>query len=80
VWPVLVVVVDVVADEALQLVLVPDNGAVEEFTADGSDPAFGERVGHWCSDGGLEDFEAFGSEDLVEVVVELVPSIANQRS
>jgi hypothetical protein len=46
-----VVVVRVVDDEAFELVLVPDDGAVEEFPADGSDPAFGEGVGNWCPDG-----------------------------
>ncbi len=37
---VLVVVIDVVDDEALKLVLVPDDGAVEELAAQGPDPAF----------------------------------------
>ena len=56
------------------------SGAVEEFTADGSDPSFGECVGHRGVNGCLEDLEAFGAEDLVEGVDELAPSIANQRS
>ena len=43
-WPVGVVVVDVVHDEAFDLALVPDDGAVEELAAQGSDPAFGEGV------------------------------------
>ena len=42
--PVGVVVVDVVGDESFELVLVPDDGAVEEFAAQGPDPAFRERV------------------------------------
>ena len=37
-WPVGVVVVDVVDDELFGLLLVPDDGAVEEFSADGADP------------------------------------------
>ena len=45
VWPVLVVVRDVVADEAFELAVVPDDGSVEELAADRSDPSFGERIG-----------------------------------
>lgn len=45
--PVAVVVVDVVDDEAFELGLVPDDGSVEEFAAEGADPAFGEAVGDW---------------------------------
>ena len=39
-----VVVVDVVDDEPLELAAVPDDGAVKELAAQGSDPVFGERV------------------------------------
>ena len=42
--PVFVVVPDVVDDESFELVLVPDDGAVEELSAQGADPAFGECV------------------------------------
>jgi len=72
---VLVVVVDVVANESFELVSVPDDGAVEEFSSDRSDPAFGERVGYRGANRGLEDFEAFGAEDLVERVDELVAAV-----
>lgn len=34
-------------------------------------PPFSERVGDRCADGGLEDLETFGSEDLVEAADEL---------
>jgi len=71
VGPVLVVVSDVVAHEAFELWSVPDDGAVEEFSADRADPAFGERVRHWSADGGLEDLEALSSEHLVERFDEL---------
>ena len=53
--------------QSLELVLVPDDGAVEELWADRSDPAFSERVGHGGADGGLEDLEAIGLGDLAEV-------------
>jgi len=77
---VLVVVVDVVEDEAVELLAVPDDGSVEEFAADGSDRGFGECVCHGRADGGLEDLEAFGAEDLVECFDELAAAISNQRS
>lgn len=70
-------VANVVDDESFELVLVPDDGAgqpfglLEEFSAQGSDPVFSEGVGYRCADGGLEDLEAFGSEDFVEAVDEL---------
>ncbi len=74
-----VVVVDVVDDEALELSLVPDDGAVEEFSSDRADPSLSEgiRYGnpHWC----LEDLETLGSEHFVKCVDELAASIANQR-
>jgi hypothetical protein len=75
-----VVVLDVVDDELLQLVLVPDDGAVEELAADRSDPSFSERIGHRTADGCREDLEALGAEDLVEGVDELATAIANQCS
>ncbi len=41
---VLVVVLDEVVEEPVELVLVPDQCAVEEFVADGSHPSFSKRV------------------------------------
>ena len=76
---VLVVAVDVAADEALELFAVPDDGVVEEFSADRSDTAFSERVRHrsphWC----LEDLEAFGLEDLVEGIDEPAATVSKER-
>jgi hypothetical protein len=45
-----VVVGDVVNNEPFELMLVPDDGAVEEFSAGGPNPSFGECVGHWGAD------------------------------
>ena len=42
--PVSVVVLDVSDDEPFELVLVPDDGAVEELSAGGADPACGGRI------------------------------------
>jgi hypothetical protein len=39
-----VVVLGIFGEERLELVPVPDEGAVEEFVADGADPAFGIGV------------------------------------
>ena len=78
--PVGVVVLDVVDDQALEVSLVPDDGPVEEFASEGPDPALRERVGDGRTDGGLEDLEAFGSEDLVEGVDELAASIPHQSA
>ena len=79
VWSVCFVVVDVVDDQAFELVLVPDVGAVEELSSQGPDPSFGEGVRDWCSDWGFDDVEAFGSEDFVECVDELAAAVADQR-
>jgi hypothetical protein len=37
-------VLDVVDDEAFELVLVPDDGSVEEFATEGTDLSFGDGV------------------------------------
>ena len=63
-----VVVIDVVDDKLVELALVPDDGAVEEFASKGADPAFGERVRHGSAYRCGEDLHTFGSEDLVEGV------------
>jgi hypothetical protein len=57
---------DVAGDELFELLLVPDDGAVEQFSADRSDPSLGERARDRCSDGCLENFESLGSEGFVE--------------
>ena len=52
-----VVVIDVVDDEPLELVAVPDDGAVEELASKGADPAFGERVRHGVRTGVLRTLQ-----------------------
>ena len=66
-----VVVVDVVDGEPVELATVADDGAIKEFSAEGGDPTFRERVGHWDASRGAQDLETLGSEDLVEVAGEL---------
>ena len=43
---VLAIVRDVLDHEAFELLAVPDDGAVEELSAQGSDPAVNEGIGH----------------------------------
>lgn len=78
--PVLIVVVDVVADESVELSFVPDDGAVEELAADRSDPSlFGrvrDRNAHWC----LEGLEAFGPKHLVEAGDEVASTVTDERA
>ena len=80
VGPVRVVVIDVVDDKLVELAAVPDDGAVEELSSKGADPAFGERVRHGGAHRCGEDLHAFGSEDLVEGVDELAGAVAHERS
>jgi len=75
---VLVVMADVVADEAVELGLVLDDGSVKQLSSDRSDPTLGERVGYRRSDRGLEDFEAFCAEHLVKRVDELAAAVTNE--
>jgi hypothetical protein len=78
VWPVSVVVVDVVDYEAFELALVPDDGPVEEFTTRRADPTISETVGDWRSDRGLEDLHRLGLEDLIEAARELAAAVADE--
>jgi hypothetical protein len=52
-----VVVVEVADDEAVELSLVPDEGAVEQLAAQGADPTLGERVGDRGPDGTVALFD-----------------------
>jgi len=63
---VLVVVVDVLDEQRHELAFVPDDGAVDQFVAQGWDPPFGVRVGlrrsWWCADSG----DPRSGEDVIE--------------
>ena len=48
-WPVVVVVIDVLDEQRVQLALVPDDCPVEQLVAQRSDPSFGESVRLGCS-------------------------------
>ena len=47
--------VDEIGDESFELATVPDDGAVEEFTAEAADPTFSERIRDRSPDRGLEE-------------------------
>ena len=49
VGPVLVVVRDEFIEEASELALVPDQGPVQQFVANGAHPSLSERVGLWSA-------------------------------
>ena len=72
--------VDVVDHEVFELVLVPDDGAVEELASQGADPAFDEGVGYRGLNRSLENLEALAIEDLVEVVDELAGAVSQKCS
>ena len=74
-----VVMVDVIDGEPFEVLPVPDDGPVEEFTAKRADPTLGERIRDWGPDRSLEDLEAFGQEDLIEAVDELATAVTDQR-
>ena len=76
--PVLVGVVDVVDHDPLELLAIPDEGAVEELAAQGAYPSFGERIRDGRPDGSLQDLDAFGAEDLVACSRELAGAVAHQ--
>ena len=61
-----VAVIDVVDDEAFELLAIPDDRAVDKLASQGADPALSEAAGDRCSDRRFEALHAFGGEDFVE--------------
>jgi len=80
VGPVRVVVLDVFAQELLQLSAVPDEGAVEKFAAHGADPTFRVRVRDRRVGRGADDRRAVAAEDLIERANELAGAVTDQES
>src|SRR5881396_3258435 len=76
--PVGVVVVDVDAQDALELSAAADQEPVEALASDGADPSFGERVRRRCTKRGANDLDAF-AEDLVEGATELAVAVVDQE-
>ena len=77
--PVLVEMVLELAENGCRVSLVDDQGAVEEFAADGADEAFGDGVGPRRSCGRLDDRDVDGGEDGVEGGGELGVAIADEK-
>ena len=75
-----VVVVDVDAQDALELPAAGDQDPVEAVAADGTDPAFRECVCLWRAKWGADDLDAFAAENIVEVAAELAVTIVDQEA
>ena len=65
-WPVVVVVIDVLDEQRVQLVFVPDDCPVGQLVAQRSDPSFGESVRLGCSWGDSYRGDSRSSEYVVE--------------
>jgi len=74
-----VVVLDVVAEQLLELGAVPDQGAVAELAACGADPSFRVRVRDRRVGRCADDRGAVASEDVVERANELAGAVADQE-
>jgi hypothetical protein len=79
-WPVGVVVVDVDAQDTLELSAAADQEPVEAIAADGADPAFGERVCLRRPKRGADDLDAFTAKDLIERAREFTVAVADQEA
>lgn len=77
---VLVVVVDELGQKSLELSLVPDQGAVEEFVADGANPSLGERVRLGRARGCLDRFGADCGEHVVEGAGVLAAAVSDHEA
>ena len=79
VWSMLVVVLDVLVDDASEVTSAEDEDAIQAFAAYRPDPAFRERVRDRRPHRRLDDGDLFGDEDRVERGLELGVAIADQE-
>ena len=79
VWAVLVEIVLVFGQDRCRVVLVDDEGPVEEFAADAADEPFGDRVRARRSNRGCDHLDVGAGEDGVERGGELGVTIADQE-
>jgi len=79
VWPVLIVVGFVVAQYPQQMGLIPDEGAVQEFAAASTDPAFGDRAYAGRPHVAKHAADASGGEDRVERGGEVRATVADHE-
>jgi hypothetical protein len=78
VWPMRVVVDDVLAQDRLELPAGDDQDAVETFPPGAADPALRVRLRPWSRDRCPGDPESLRTEDLVEGGRELAVAVADQ--
>jgi len=78
-WPLAVVVLDELDQDALQLPATEDQQVVEALAPDGPYPALRERVRARRSVGQADDLDALAAEDVVEADRELGVSIVKQK-
>jgi hypothetical protein len=79
-WPLAVVMVDVDAEDVLEVAAVENQQPVEALRADGADEAFGDRVGLRSTHRCLHDPDASAAEDLVEGAAVLAVPVADQEA
>ena len=78
--PVLVVVLDVLAQDAFDVAAVEDQQPVQALGADGSDEPFGDGVRLRRSCRRLDDPDAVRAEHLVEGIAVLAVAVADQQA
>ena len=78
--PVSVVMLDIYPQDPFKLSATCDQEPIETVTADGSDPALGERVGVWRTKRRADDLDALALEDVVEGAGELAVAVADQEA
>jgi hypothetical protein len=76
---VLIVVGLVLAQDLLQVGLVPDEGAVQELASAFPDPAFGDRIHAWRLDIAEHDPDASVGEDGVQRGGEVRSAVADHK-
>ena len=79
VWPMLVVMPDVIAKDCFEVVATENERPVEALFPDGPYPPLGIRVRPWCPDRCLDHLDTFGGEHLVETGGELRVAIPDQE-
>jgi hypothetical protein len=77
--PLVVVVLQVLAQDAVEVALAADEVPVEALGVDGSDEALGVGVRGWRADRRLDDADPFAREHGVEGGRELAVAIADQE-
>jgi hypothetical protein len=79
VWSVRVVMLDVLDEELLEVSLVPDEGPVAEFAADGADPSFGVGVRDRRVRRRADDRGALAAEHVIKADEELAGAVADHE-